>query len=144
MTNETIRKFGYPDTLIREYDHWVVLIRPAQVTVGSLVLAAREEAARFSDLSVPAFPELRRVAGHLEDALAAAFRYDKLNYLMLMMVDKHVHYHVLPRYAAPVTVAGREHADIDWPGPPDVTGAMELSADEFTAIRDRIASSWPS
>jgi hypothetical protein len=25
--NETIRKFGYPDTLIHAYDHWVVLLR---------------------------------------------------------------------------------------------------------------------
>src|SRR3546814_2888106 len=33
--NETIRKFGYPATLIREYDHWVVLLRPAQLTLGS-------------------------------------------------------------------------------------------------------------
>lgn len=35
MTNETILKFNYPDSLIREYDHWVVLLRPAQVTIGS-------------------------------------------------------------------------------------------------------------
>jgi len=31
--NDTIRKFGYPDTLIHEYDHWVVLLRPQQVTL---------------------------------------------------------------------------------------------------------------
>ena len=38
--NVTMQKFGYPDTLIAEYDHWVVLLRPSQVTLGSLVLAA--------------------------------------------------------------------------------------------------------
>ena len=47
MTNETMRKFGYPDTLIREYEHWVVLLRPAQVTLGSLVLAAKSDADRI-------------------------------------------------------------------------------------------------
>ena len=38
--NETIRKFGYPATLVREFEHWLVLARPAQPTLGSLVLAA--------------------------------------------------------------------------------------------------------
>ena len=50
MINETMRKFGYPQTLIREYDHWVVLLRPAQVTLGSLILAAKGEATAFGAL----------------------------------------------------------------------------------------------
>src|SRR3546814_13935927 len=53
--NETIRKFGYPATLIREYDPWVVLLRPAQLTLGPLVLAAKSEATECNDLSPPAF-----------------------------------------------------------------------------------------
>ena len=28
--NATIEKFGYPATLIREWQHWVLLLRPAQ------------------------------------------------------------------------------------------------------------------
>ena len=43
--NPTIEKFGYPGTLLCEFDHWVVLLRPAQVTLGSLVLAAKGDAA---------------------------------------------------------------------------------------------------
>jgi hypothetical protein len=39
--NETITGFGYPATLLREYRSWVVLPRPAQPTLGSLVLHAR-------------------------------------------------------------------------------------------------------
>ena len=26
INNETIIKFGYPDTLIKEYNHWILLI----------------------------------------------------------------------------------------------------------------------
>jgi diadenosine tetraphosphate (Ap4A) HIT family hydrolase len=144
MSNATIEKFGYPGTLIREYERWVVLLRPAQVTVGSLVLAGKEDAQRFSDLSPEAFSELRTVVSHLEDALAAAFRNDKLNYLMLMMVDPHVHYHVIPRYSAPVSLGERSLPDERWPGPPDVTTAIELDGDELAAIKDRIVAKWPS
>ncbi|HEX8620923.1 MAG TPA: HIT family protein, partial [Allosphingosinicella sp.] len=42
--NETIRGFGHPMTLIADYTHWVVLLRPAQPTLGSLILAAKGEA----------------------------------------------------------------------------------------------------
>ena len=50
MTNETMLKFGYPGSLIREYEHWAVMLRPAQVTLGSLVLAARSDATAFGQL----------------------------------------------------------------------------------------------
>ena len=56
--NQTIEKFGYPGTLIREYDHWVVLLRPAQATLGALILACKDEASRFSDITLEAFTEM--------------------------------------------------------------------------------------
>lgn len=143
MTNETVLKFKYPETLIREYDHWVVLIRPVQVTIGSLVLASTGDAVRFSDLSTGAFSELQQVSGDLESALAAAFRYDKLNYLMLMMVDRHVHFHVIPRYSEPVALGDRSYPDESWPGPPDVTRALDLPADTFAAVQEKITSLLP-
>lgn len=144
MTNDTMLNFNYPDSLICEYDHWVVLLRQAQVTVGSLVLASREEALRFPDLSRDGFTELRAVAGDLESALSQAFRCEKINYLMLMMVDRHVHYHVIPRYSAPVRVKDAAYADDLWPGPPDVTRALDLPPEALAAIHERIAAAWPA
>src|SRR3546814_6351187 len=47
--NETIVKFGHPATLIAEYEHWVVLLRPAQPTLGALILAAKSDATDFGD-----------------------------------------------------------------------------------------------
>ena len=56
--NQTIAAFGYPATVIRDYGSWVVLLRPAQPTLGSLVLASTELATAFSDLSDDAFATL--------------------------------------------------------------------------------------
>ncbi len=39
--NATIEKFGWPASLVHEFEHWLVLARPAQPTLGSLVLAAK-------------------------------------------------------------------------------------------------------
>ena len=57
MTNATITKFGHPASLVRDYEHWVVLLRPAQVTAGSLVLAAKGDATAYGALPQQAFIE---------------------------------------------------------------------------------------
>ena len=85
--NETIAKFGYPYSLLADYEHWTVLLRPQQVTLGALVLACREPATRFSDISPGAFASLAAVVADIEAALGQAFSYDKLNYLMLIPKD---------------------------------------------------------
>jgi diadenosine tetraphosphate (Ap4A) HIT family hydrolase len=124
--NPTIVKFGYPDTLIREFDHWLILLRPAQVTLGSLVLAARSDATAFSDLPADAFAELQHVIETIEHVLAAFRPFQRINYLMLMMVDRQVHFHVIPRYAEPQQWEGAELQDRGWPGQPDLASAEPL------------------
>ena len=124
--NETIRKFGYPETLIREFDHWLLLLRPAQPTLGSLILAAKSDVTAFADLPDAAFAELATVSRVTEAALGKAVSHEKLNYLMLMMVDPHVHYHVIPRYAGQRTYGGQVFEDHGWPRLPDLGQAVAL------------------
>jgi diadenosine tetraphosphate (Ap4A) HIT family hydrolase len=118
--NTTMRKFGAPDSGIRNYQHWSVMLRPAQVTLGALVLVAFEPVSAFSELSQDSFSELKLVTEELENSLQNTFSYDKLNYLMLMMVDPDVHFHVIPRYAGTKQFADHEFIDAGWPGPPDL------------------------
>jgi diadenosine tetraphosphate (Ap4A) HIT family hydrolase len=124
--NATLRKFGYPDSLVKEYDHWCLLLRPQQVTLASLVLAAKSEATAFSELPAAAFTELAVVIGEVERGLRRFNAYAKINYLMLMMVDPHVHMHVIPRYDKPTNFDGITFADAGWPGPPDLKSAPNL------------------
>jgi diadenosine tetraphosphate (Ap4A) HIT family hydrolase len=138
--NPTIAKFGYPGSLIREYDHWVVLLRPAQVTLGSLVLAAKSEAQAYSDLSPEAFAEQARVVGDIERALQSFCAYEKINYLMLMMVDSEVHFHVIPRYSEARTFAGTGFPDHGWPGQPDLGKAVALTDDLDQRIRAQLVT----
>ncbi len=35
----TIKKFGYPATLVKDFTKWVLLLRPQQATLGSVVKA---------------------------------------------------------------------------------------------------------
>ena len=134
--NATIEKFGYPATLVREYQHWIVLLRPAQVTLGSLILAAKSDATAYSQLPEQAFTEQAVVVAAIEKALAAFCRYERINYLMLMMVDPHVHFHVVPRYSSSREWGGIEFADHGWPGPPDLRSATALSPRHVSDLRD--------
>lgn len=122
----TLLKFGYPATAVADYDRWAVVLRTQQITLGSLVLVCKEAATAFPDISADAFAELKSVTHDLERALAEAFTFDKINYLMLRMVDPHVHFHVLPRYATARTFGGNTYADAAWPKAADLTVALAM------------------
>ena len=126
--NATIIKFGYPATLVREYHYWVVLIRPAQVTAGSLILAAKGDSTAYGALPAEAFAEQGVIIAEIEKSLRDVVNMDKINYLMLMMVDPHVHFHIIPRYRGTRSFAGLELVDHGWPGPPDLKSAVELDS----------------
>ena len=132
--NATIEKFGFPATLVAEFEHWVVLLRPTQPTLGALVLAAKSDATAFGDLPADAHAELKTVTAAIEAALTQAVGYAKINYLMLMMVDPHVHFHVLPRYDGERSGAGLTVADAGWPGQPDLGQAVKLDDAQIAAL----------
>jgi diadenosine tetraphosphate (Ap4A) HIT family hydrolase len=141
--NQTIARFGYPATLVAEYQHWLVLLRPEQPTLGSLVLAARSEATAFSELAPEAFTELHSAIADIEARLADAVDFARINYLMLMMVDPNVHFHVIPRYEGARTARGVTVVDAGWPKAPALGEATALAADEVEALTGWLRELWP-
>jgi diadenosine tetraphosphate (Ap4A) HIT family hydrolase len=142
--NATIEKFGGASTLVAEYQHWVVLLRPQAVTLGSLILAAKGEETAFSALPAAAFTELATAIRDIETVLGKAVGQAKMNYLMLMMVDPHVHFHALPRYEGSRAHDGVEVADAGWPGPPALPSAVALSAEQIAVQRAWLRELWPA
>ncbi len=140
--NPTVEKFGYPSTLLKEFDHWVVLLRPAQVTLGSLVLAAKSDATALGALPRDAFSEQADAAISIEHALARFVEYERINYLMLMMVDRNVHFHVIPRYSEPRSWGGILFPDVGWPGPPRLETAIKLDREQLARLVTEVASNF--
>jgi diadenosine tetraphosphate (Ap4A) HIT family hydrolase len=134
--NETILRFGHPATLIAESEHWVVLLRPQQPTLGAMVLAAKGAFTAFGDLPPEAFADMRGVIARIEASLAATVAPAKINYLMLMMVDPHVHFHVVPRYEGERSHAGLSVADAGWPKVPDLASAGTPDPAQVAALCD--------
>lgn len=141
MTHATMTKFGYPQTLLIEGRHWALLARPAQVTLGSLVLCSTSQAKAYGELPPDAFVEQGKMVAIAEDALRRLFAFDRINYLMLMMVDPHVHFHIIPRYSAPRELHGTRFVDSAWPGPPDLSKTIPLHDSVLAALKREIESS---
>lgn len=142
MTNATLIKFGDPETRIKVYDKWVLLLRPQQVTLGAMVLVSLEEATAFSELTRDAFAELQGITREIETGLRRAFAYDKINYLMLMMVDPDVHFHVIPRYAGSKVMADCTFHDFGWPGPPALARVNETTLTQNQQIMRHVKAMW--
>ncbi|MEK7510404.1 MAG: HIT domain-containing protein [Patescibacteria group bacterium] len=141
MLAETLKKFGYPETLAHEYRQWLVLVHPKQATLGSLLLIRKGNETRFSEIPVAAFEELAVVIPQIERTLQALFQYDKINYFMLMMVNPEPHFHVVPRYATDRQFAQVSFRDIYWPKAPDLLKMNEqhqLSNEVFGALVEHI------
>ena len=142
MTNATETKFGDPATRIAQTSHWTVLLRPKQPTLASLALVCREPVTAFSDLSPGAYADLRGVVRRIERALREVVKYERINYLMLMMVDPDVHFHVIPRYDGARHFQGQDYVDAGWPGPPRLDVAVEPDAGARDALIAALHDAW--
>jgi diadenosine tetraphosphate (Ap4A) HIT family hydrolase len=140
--NPTIEKFGYPATLLKEFEHWLILLRPAQPTLGSLVLAAKSDATAYSELPNEAYAEQADAVRTIERVLAAFVAYERINYLMLMMVDPNVHFHVIPRYSGQREWNGVEFRDAGWPGQPQLGNAIQLTPEQIESLTREILSNF--
>ena len=144
MLKDTLEKFGYPRTLIKEYKHWLLLAREQQLTLGSMILICKEDKHNFHEISSAASSELSIVSKDIELSAKKAFNYDKINYNMLMMVDPEVHFHVIPRYSRTVSYNSQEFVDIDWPKPVDFSQNQNIiSSEQLELIKKTIQVNLP-
>ena len=142
MINQTAKTFGYPDTLIHEYEHWLVLLRENQVTLGSVILCAKSDVEEFSALPECAYSEMSRVVQDIERVLGSTIEYEKINYLMLMMVDPHVHFHVFPRYSGSRSLGNLIIPDHGWPAAPQFGKFLSLNPEERDELCSYIRNIW--
>lgn len=131
---KTLEKFGYPDSLAKEYEHWLVLVRPEQVTLGSMIIFEKNGLHKYSDIPDASHHELGKVIRNVEKVLGDEFRHDKINYLMLMMVDPEVHYHAIPRYAEERLFQGLPFHDYGWPALPNLGEINQVPDNIFKSL----------
>lgn len=113
-------KFKLKKLTIYKTKHWIWSLRPEQPTIGSSILSLKRESFSMSNLTDEELLDYKKIVKVVEGALSKAFNYDKINYLMLMMVDKQVHYHVIPRYHKEISFNEETWKDYGWPSLPNL------------------------
>lgn len=142
MHNPTALKFDWPRSRVAETACWTIQLRPKQPTLGSLVVIAKEPVVAFSRLSPEAFAELRGISAGVERLLKDFVDYQRINWLMLMMVDPDVHFHVIPRYDGSREWNGLSFPDAGWPNPPALAETVSLDAAQVCNLTAELAARW--
>lgn len=136
-----LKKFDINNLTIYESKYWRWSIRPLQCTVGAGILSLIRPAETLKEITEEEGADFSKIVSVIENTLSKCYNQQKMNYIMLMMVDNHVHYHVIPRYDHAITINGIEYGDECWPKPPvlDVTIMDENTrAIVFNNLKDNI------
>ena len=128
--------FNPEKNLIKEFDHWVILVREGQVTLGDCLVILKREIQSFGEMTRSESAELGEVLQWYEKRCRDLYGALKFNYITAMMRDNFVHFHAFPRYSTVVNRYGIDWVDEKWPrviqfGPSQCDSAvcLEIAAD---------------
>jgi diadenosine tetraphosphate (Ap4A) HIT family hydrolase len=94
---------------------WRLVLNRNQNLVGKSMLVTRRHVEAVDQLSAEEWTDLRHQLGRITAALKLVTQPDHFNFAFLQNQDRHVHLHVIPRYAH-ARLLGRLHVeDPDYP-----------------------------
>ena len=125
--NQILKKFNFKNNVIKIYKNWFLLLRPEQVTFGSMVLIEKNFKKKISNLKKDSFSELKEITIDIEKKIKKILKFDKINYLSLMMIDREVHLHIIPRYKNVTKFDKDTFKDYGWPTLPNFKKKNSLS-----------------
>lgn len=101
--------------ILAEERHWRVVLNHNQNLLGKTMLVLRRHEEAMANLTSQQWADLHGHLRRMQRALEVSFAPDHFNFVFLQNQDRHVHLHVVPRYAAERTWQGLTFRDLDWP-----------------------------
>jgi len=137
--NEFRDKFQVDKMTILKLDYWTWSLRPTHSTIGAGILSLNRFCTSFGSITTDEASELATATKEIERKLQSAFAPNKFNYVMLMMVDAHLHFHVIPRYSDMREFSGVSWKDNGWPALPVLSDGSQFAQDPILLkIRDAL------
>jgi diadenosine tetraphosphate (Ap4A) HIT family hydrolase len=122
---------------------WRLGLNRNQNLLGKCILVLRRHLEAVADLTPAEWAELHMEMKRATEMLRRAFTPDHFNYAFLQNQDRHVHLHIIPRYAAPRTFGGLVFADPDYPHHYSVPApARLLDPEQLAALSDHLRPLW--
>lgn len=115
MNMEFMKKFKPEENALKDFKHWIVVIREKQVTLGDAVIILKRNIPSMAEMAPEEAAELPIIAKWYEERIKSIYPAEKFNYVAAMMKDNFVHFHVFPRYSKNIMWYGINWADEEWP-----------------------------
>lgn len=128
-------KFRIEELAVLETEHWVWSVRPMQPTIGCGILSMKRPAEAVSEMTEEEGADMTHMIRVIEKVLQEAFGYQRIHYILYMLEDFHVHYHVIPRYDSEKIFEGQVYVDSTWPKLPALV-SEPIPAETLYALRD--------
>lgn len=124
---------------IAESEYWFLVLNHNQNLLGKCFWVLRRHLEPVIELTPAEWMDLQAQMVRATRALMAAFQPDHFNYAFLQNQDRHIHFHIFPRYAGARTFAGLTFSDEDYPGHYGVSGpARRLSPEQYATIAEAL------
>lgn len=133
MNLEFAGRFNKPELVLKEFNHWIIILRENVVTLGSCIIILKSGKKNLKDVSSEEMAEFSEVCKWFEEKTSQIYGAEKWNYLALMMKDEFVHFHAIPRYSKSLNIYGCDWVDQDWPKGTKLN-KIDISKDVFEKI----------
>lgn len=108
-------RFNREDLFLKEFQYWVLLLRPTPVTLGSCIILLRRKCDSLANVSSDEMTEFPEVCKYFEEKCKKLYGAVKFNYHANMMKESFVHFHAIPRYDRIIDKYGIRWIDKEWP-----------------------------
>jgi diadenosine tetraphosphate (Ap4A) HIT family hydrolase len=100
---------------VRDGESWRIIVNRNQNLLGKLCVVLHRHEESVANLTAGEWAELQQEIRWAVERLSAAFHPDHFNHVFLQNQDRHVHLHVIPRYATARRFAGQRFRDPGYP-----------------------------
>ncbi len=129
----------YSQYKIKDYKYWTVQVHSNQGYLGRcIVWCKREDALDLADATPEEREELFLILKELREALSKSFAPDWFNYTFLGNGTRHLHGHIVPRYATNKEFAGVTFEDKLWGHNYKTNHDFHTSPELLEAVKDTI------
>ena len=114
---------------------WRLVLNHNQNLLGKCFLSLNRHLEPVTELTADEWMDLHLQLQRVTHALKAAFNPDHFNYAFLQNQDRHIHMHLIPRYADQCIFAGEIFDDPDYPSHYAVPSpARHLTTEQLSAL----------
>ncbi len=116
---------------VLQKDYWTLVLNENQATLGRVFFVLNRHETDIANLTDDEVLLLWAFVRETKAALIALFAPNHFNYMFLMNLTPHVHFHIFPRYAEPREFANQTFADSRYGDhyDPDESRALDEAAE---------------